>query len=400
MVIEIIIALGVGILFGIITGLTPGIHVNLISLLLISASSFLLDYFSLLSLSVFIIAMSITHSFIDSIPSVFLGAPDSDTALGVLPGHRYLLNGQGYLAVKLTLIGSFGAIILSLILFPFLIPVVKYGYPLIKNYIGWFLLGVVIFMILKDSNKIWALILFLLSGTLGVIVLNLPYLKNPLFPMLSGLFGTSTLIISLMGKENIVKQRIDSELNLNKKKTFKALISGQASGFLTAVFPGLGSATAAVLSMQFTKDLDEEAFLILIGSINTVNFTLSLLTLLVLNKARNGAVITIQKLIEVVSLNHVLIFLAIALISGSIALILGLKIARGFSNLITKINYKGLVIGIILFIVLLTFILTSALGFLVLVVSTFLGMIAPEKGIPRIHSMGCLLLPVMVYFLI
>ena len=131
-----------------------------------------------------------------------------------------------------------------------------------------------------------------------------------------------------------------------------------------------------------------------------MNFTLSLLTLLVLNKARNGAVITVQKLLETITLTHILVFLCTALIAGGFAFILGVYISRGFSSLITKINYRALVIGIISFIFILTIVLCNPLGLLILLVSTALGMIPPEKGLPRIHSMGCLLLPIIVYLLI
>ena len=76
---------------------------------------------------------------------------------------------------------------------------------------------------------------------------------------------------------------------LKKSKTIKALLSGQFSGFLTSVFPGLGSAQAAIISMQITPDLGDHGFMILVGAINTANFTMSLATLYVLNKARNGS---------------------------------------------------------------------------------------------------------------
>jgi len=400
MIFQVILALLIGVVAGIITGLTPGIHVNLISLLLLSSAPVLVRFFNLTSLAIFIIAMSITHTFLDSIPSIYLGAPDSDMALGVLPGHRYLLKGHGYAAVKLTLIGSLGAIILSILLFPLLIPVVKHGYPLIETYMGYFLLLVALFMILRDKQKLWALIVFLLSGTLGLIVLSMPNLSNPLFPMLSGLFGISTLIISLLRRESLPAQITIKETPLDKKKTIKALVSGQASGFLTAVFPGLGAATAAVISLQFTKKLGDHGFMILIGAINTVNFTLSLLTLLVLGKARNGAVITVQKLLENITLAHILLFLCTALIAGGTAFILGMLISRGFSKLIMKVNYRVLVLGIISFIFILTIILCNPLGLLILVVSTAIGLIPPEKKLPRVHSMGCLLVPIITYFLI
>lgn len=267
---EILLSIFAGIFFGIITGLTPGIHINLISLLLLSISPFLLSYVSLLSIAVFIIAMSITHTFLDSIPSIFLGAPEASTALGVLPGHRYLLRGNGLMALKLTIIGSFGALLLSILLFPILLPIVKFVYPAIKDYIGYILLFVVVFMILRDKFKLWALFIFLISGVFGFIVFNLN-LKNPLFPMLSGLFGISTLLISLFQNQKIPKQKITSDIKLSRSKTVKALFSGQFSGFLTSIFPGLGSAQAAVISMQITPNLGDHGFMILIGSINTAN---------------------------------------------------------------------------------------------------------------------------------
>ncbi|MGM0409019.1 MAG: tripartite tricarboxylate transporter permease [Bacteroidota bacterium] len=100
MFLELILAILLGLMFGTITGLTPGIHLNLISVMLLSASPILLQYTNPLALAVFIITMSVTHTFLDSIPSILLGAPESDTALGVLPGHRYLLKGQGLMAVN------------------------------------------------------------------------------------------------------------------------------------------------------------------------------------------------------------------------------------------------------------------------------------------------------------
>ena len=50
--------------------------------------------------------MAITHTFIDFIPSIFLGAPDEDSVLSILPGHKLLLKGYAYTGIILTLYGS------------------------------------------------------------------------------------------------------------------------------------------------------------------------------------------------------------------------------------------------------------------------------------------------------
>ncbi len=396
---EILIAVLIGVAAGTFTGLTPGIHINLLAVMLVAVSPLFLDYTNPLVLAVFIIAMSVTHSFVDSIPAIFLGAPESDTALGVLPGHRMLLQGHGLMAVKFTLIGSFGAILLSVLLFPLFLPIVKYGYPLIESYIAHLLIATVIFMILRDNKKFWAIFTFLTTGLLGLIVLNTPNISNPLFPMLSGLFGISTLIISINAKQNVPFQHCTDNTDMDKKLTTKALISGQFSGFLTAVLPGLGAATAAIMSMQITRNLGNGGFLTLIGSINTVNFTLSLTTLYLLDKARNGSIIAIQQLLDNTTLSSLIVYLASSLVAGCLGVFVVIKLGKIFAEKITKINYMKLVLAVIFFITALVFLLSGLIGFLILIVSTALGLIAPITQITRTHAMGCILLPVIMFFL-
>jgi len=396
MLLKIMIAIGIGILAGVFTGLTPGIHINLVSVMMLSISPWLLLYTNPVVLCVFVVAMSVTHTFLDSLPSIFLGAPDADTALGVLPGHRYLLRGNGMMAVKLTLVGSLSSLILSAMMFPLLLPVVRCGYPLIVPYIGWMLLTTVVFMIFRDRNKAWAVLVFLLSGAFGLIVFRMETLKDPLFPMLSGLFGISTLIISLLESQSIPPQEESDEIQLKPWITMKALFSGQISGFITATMPGLGASTAAVLSMQITRKLGDHGFMILMGAISTANFVLSLVTFQVLSKARNGSIIAVQKLIGEPS--NILLFIVTALVAGGTATVLALFIGKGFAKLIGRVSYARLVSAVIVFIISLTIILTGWLGLIVLIVGTAIGILPAKAKVTRTHAMGCLLLPVMIYF--
>ena len=128
--------------------------------------------------------MSITHTFLDALPSIFLGAPDSGLELSVLPGHKLLLEGRGYEAVVLTAIGSLFAVILMVAFAPIGLPLIKTIYPIIQNFIPYILILFSILLIYRDTkSKSLALIIFLLSGVLGLITLNLQ-LKEPLFPLL------------------------------------------------------------------------------------------------------------------------------------------------------------------------------------------------------------------------
>ena len=121
MLLEIIIALIIGVSAGTLTGLFPGLHVNLVSVFLLSISPTLLKITSPISLVVFIVAMAITHSFLDFIPSIFLGAPDEDSFLSILPGHELLKKGRGYEAVILALFGSLTALPIILLFIPLFI---------------------------------------------------------------------------------------------------------------------------------------------------------------------------------------------------------------------------------------------------------------------------------------
>ena len=89
--------LGTGL--GVLTGLVPGLHVNNIAVIMLSLAPALLvglmflqeygipELFIPVLLAVVIVAMSIAHTFLDFIPSTFLGTPEGETALSVLPAR-------------------------------------------------------------------------------------------------------------------------------------------------------------------------------------------------------------------------------------------------------------------------------------------------------------------------
>ena len=251
--IEILIAILLGVIFGIITGLAPGIHPNTVVVFLLAISPLLLNFTSPLILAIFIISCATTNTFTDSIPSIYLGAPEESTALSVLPGHRYLLQGKGHEAIMLTLIGGLFSLILGLILLPLLIPFLKFIYPYLKESVPYILIISTFILILKERiSKIFAFIIFLMSGILGVITLNFPNLNQPLFPLFTGLFGISTLLISLNSNTKI-KEQIVSYPKLNKKDVVLTTPISVFSGFLVSFLPALGSYQAAIIGTSLMR---------------------------------------------------------------------------------------------------------------------------------------------------
>jgi len=398
--IEIFIAIILGVLTGIISGLTPGIHINMISLLVLSASAFLIKHFgvNMITLGVYIIVVGVTHTFLDAVPSIFLGAPDENTILGVLPGHRYLLKGNGLMAVKLFTIGSFFGLLMGVILFPILYLFTKYAYHGLERYFALLLIASCVFMLWRDEKKLWAILVFSLSAILGMTIFSMN-LKDPLFPLLSGLFGISTLLISLKEDNKIPEQNNETYTKLEKKKTFLSLVAGNISAFIVSTFPGLSSSIAATMSVQFFKDLGDKGFMILMGCIGTSSFVLSLVALYTIDKARNGAVIVIAQLLPEISFNILIVFLIVSVIAGAISTILALWFGRIFSKVISRINYKMLVWTIITFVTALVILLTSWKGLLVLITATALGMIPGIVKVQRTQSMACLIVPVILYLM-
>ena len=400
MLIELFLALILGIIAGTFTGLAPGIHINLVAALLFISSATLLALTSPIVLACFIVSMAVAHTFIDFIPSIFLGAPEESTALSVLPGHKMLLQGRGYEAVKLTTIGCFFGIILLLILVPIFTKTLPPIYETLGFLVPFALIIASAFLVIKEKNPVLGLIIFLSAGILGILALNFYALKEPLFPLLTGLFGASAIIISINEKTSLPNQKITKE-KLKFKDFFSLFPSAVVSSSLCSFLPGLGSSQAAVLGSQLEKSSSKpENFLVLLGMISTLVLGLNFAALYIISKSRSGTGIIIQRLIPEISISQLWILLAVMLVSASIAVFLSLLFARIFAKNISKFSYRKLNIAILAILVVMSIIISGWLSLVVFIATTSLGILAISSGVRRIQLMGCLIVPVILYFLI
>mgnify|MGYP001568652675 CR=1 FL=1 len=400
MLIELIIALICGVSAGTLTGILPGIHINLIGSILISASVGTLINISPIYLIVFIVAMSVVHTFIDFIPSIYLGAPQDGTELSILPGHELLKKGKAHEAVLITLLGSLIAIFLICFLSPLLIFTIPKLNSLIKPIIPFLLITISVFLVFQEKNKIFsALIVFLLAGILGLITLNLE-LKEPLLPLLTGLFGASSLIISIKQKTQIPKQKISTikEIRLTKKDIIS---SGILSTFFSSVLgflPAIGSGQIAVISSTFKK-INNKQFLFSLGLINPFMMILSFLTIYTIGKGRTGSAVFIGEILGKISIEQIILILFVSLISGVIAFIIGIKLSKLFAKNIGKINYSKVSIFVLFFLLIIVTIFSGFLGTIIFIISTATGIYCIQSTVRRIQMMGCLLLPTIFLYL-
>jgi putative membrane protein len=382
------------------TGLIPGIHINLIGIFLLSLSASLLNFTDPIYLAVFITAMAITHTFVDFIPSIFLGCPDTDTELSILPGHELLKKGQGYQAVLLTCYGSLLSLIsLVLILIPFLLFSAKfYNFLRTPYLLASILIFVSLFLILLERKKFSAFFAFSLSGILGFCVLNLENLNQPLLPLLTGLFGSSMLILSIKNKIKIPEQKIEKPTE-KKSSIARAFFGSIIASPICSFLPGLGAGQAAIIGNTFARTT-QKGFLILLGATNTLVMGISFLTLYTISKTRTGAAATVKEIIGTPTTEYILIIIFIIFLSGFLAFFITEFIARIFSTKISKIDYTKLSIITLLILLIVTTFISGILGISVLIVSTFTGIYIINLKVRRTQMMGCLLLPTIIWYLI
>jgi len=394
MLIELIIFILLGLALGTFTGLTPGIHINLVGAILISTASLSFFQINSIYLMALIVSMAITHTFVDFIPSIFLGCPDTDTGLSVLPGHEMLKQGKGYEAIALALYGGFAATILLVLLsFPSTL-IISNLYPLLIKGIAYILIVTSVFLIFLEKNKFSAFLAFSLSGILGLCVFNLD-LKEPLLPLLTGLFGSSMIITSIKDKVKIPEQKITFPKITSSRPLFGSLIASLLCGFL----PGLGSGQAAILGTTLAKSNDKKDFLFLLGATNVLVMGFSFISLYAISKTRTGAAVAVQEILGELNIPSFVLILMIIFISGIAAFFISMLLAKYFSDKIAKINYDFIskIVLVILTSIILLF--SGIKGFLVFFVSTLVGIYCISLKVRRTQMMGCLLLPTIFFYL-
>lgn len=400
---EILFFVLAGVAAGTFTGLIPGIHTNTVCMILLSLFPLMLSYgIPIHGIIALIISMTITHTIVDFIPSVLLGAPDDSTALSVLPGHKLLLEGKGLEAIYLTIIGGVGVVILFVLFLPLLLKILPTLYETIKQHIQ-FILTVIVFVMIGIEKglkgKFFGSAIFFLSGILGLIILNSTVLpaNEMFFPLFTGLFGISTLLISLNKKVKIPKQEKETT-NVDRKLAIFGSIKAFLSGLIVGILPGVGSAQATVLSQLATRKKDDKEFLVSVGGINTAVALFSLVSLYSIGRPRSGAAVAVARILGSFGLNELILLVASGLIATGIAAILTLKLSKKFLKLVEKVPYDKLSLGIIAFLILLTLIFTGPLGLFVLLISTAIGLLAPLTGVKRSLCMGVLILPVIFFY--
>ena len=382
-----------GTTIGLCSGVVPGLHINLLGMIIAQAGR--LHELSWLFVSVMIFSAAASQIFSAFLPSILLGAPGSENFLAALPGQKMLIRGMGLRAVFISVAAALLGMLLGVILLaPFTIAA-PLLYSLVSPAIPYALLIVSFSMFMREETakkKIWAFVCFTLSGLAGLFALN-SQIRNPLTPMLSGLFGAGMLISSLIQKSSIPPQN-KHWMSLPPSIMRNSILSVLSAG-MVCLFPAIGPAQAAAVASELSN-AEGEDYLAISGGISSANLILSLGTALALGKARNGATA-----LAVIKPDPVLIgvLAACALISASVSAALVLRLSPAILSLIQKANYRNVSIISIFAMLVGSAVFSGVWGVLLFLTSAAIGLLANLLGISRSSLMGCLVVPVVVNYL-
>ena len=377
-----------GISAGIIAGLIPGLHSNNVAVILATTPFFGIE------ITAFMLSMCITQSFVEFIPSTFLGAPSENTFESVLPAHKLLFEGKALEAINHTIFGGIIAVIIGAILtIPFFIFLEQNSNQIIIITPIVLILALIIF-ISEEKNfnkKLIILFVIIAAGGHGLLF------KDQVFALITGYFGISGLIYALKEKETSVKLK-QSETCEIKKETIKDALVGVMGGAIVSVMPGIGSNTAGGIINTMRKTTHPQNYLTMLGAINTSNFFFSFAMLLALSKARNGTMIA---LMDKIFYNQETLFIGtiIMLLSAGVGGIATIIIAKKAINLFNEKNTKIINILCLVFMITLVGALNGLNGIIAMIFAASLGIYTINQNIRRSTLMSSLIVPTIFFYL-
>jgi putative membrane protein len=383
-----------GVALGTVSGLVPGVHVNTMAGLLLSLSPILVASLGTPVLAAALVAALVTHTFLDCVPSTFLGVPDADTAVMVLPAHALCLEGRGREAVRLSALGSAAAVVWALpfsFLFLTLLPAFQ---SFIDLWIGVLLLAVACYLVVFSESPEWAAGVFLVSGFLGLFTFRYSFLAwnggtGVLMPLLSGLFGVSVLLSASGGR---MPPQSAAVTYPDGRELFRCSCAGSLAGAVVGWLPGLSNATAnAVLASAIDYGEDRLGYIVATSAANTANAFLGLAALYAVGRTRNGVMVALDTLdtppftalLSVAALAAALAYAATVLFSGT-------------AGVFSRVPLRPLNAAVILFVTFLSFLLCGPFGLFVLAAATLVGIVPTLVEVRRVFCMGAVMVPVFL----
>jgi len=397
----------------------PGLHVyNLIGLIVVYYSIVSL-YMSPLEIAIFTLAMTVGYVFMSIVSTVILSAPDDSAVFILFPSQRFALQGRAFEAILLTAVGSLISILFLAVATPLLNIVIPVLVQIERSYLGVIvgLLAVYLFITewpkdlgvynkpllqkLKEAyaNIIAGWVTYILSGLLGIIVLwrnPLPLTASytSLLPVFVGLFAVPSILLNLIAKFEIPRQRFQTSLDITKKELAHGLISGIAGGGFAATIPVVTAGIGAMITGQMTAVRRENAFMVSQGASRAAYYVGALFFLfLPFRYVKGGAARMLSFFYDSYSLYDLYIAAAMMCLAAVLSFMVLIPISKKMVKIAEKYGIRHLSIASLIAIVVIVWFFTGWQGVAVMVVATFVGLIPILFHSRRTMCLAVLLVP-------
>jgi putative membrane protein len=386
-----------GICLGTASGLVPGLHANTLALLLAGIAGSVPGPPRFVGAAM--LAAGVTHTFLDIVPTLALGVPDPAMAAGALPSHRLVLEGRGREALRLSAIGSAGAVVCAV---PLAVPVTLVMvrlYPRIGTHLSVILGGIGALLISTEPGwrqRIGALLSLVASGGLGLAVLDTPVsglapVSDILVPVFSGLFGAPILLAAITGIG--VPPQADPAVTMSRRSIAVLATIGTLCGGIVGYLPGVSSAIAATLALGLTSERGPRAFIVTTSGVNTATAVFALFALVALGEPRTGVLVALQQAHLPVVLPALLSAVGIAAV---ISAILVPTIGDRYLRTVGQLDPVWLSVSVLVGLLGLSAVFAGLFGIMTFAFATVIGHIPPRFGCRRATLMGVLLVPLIL----
>jgi putative membrane protein len=386
-----------GISLGTVSGLVPGLHANNFALLLAAIAPTIPGPARYVGAAM--LAAGVVHTFLDVVPALALGVPDSAMAASALPGHRLVLRGRGREALRLSALGSVLAVVFAL---PLALPVtaaMERFYPAIRANLSLVLGCVVVLLVLTERShlsRIGAALSLTGSGALGLVALDVPAggvlpAGDMLAPLFAGLFGAPVLIEALGGEG--VPPQADAQITTSRRFVGGVAFVGTLAGAVVGYLPGISSAIAATGALVVLPARGPRAFVVATSGVNTANTIFALFALVALGNPRTGVLVALEDAGVPVVLP---LFLASIAIAAGVGFVLVVLLGDRYLTAVGNADNTRVSVGVLALLCVLVVAIAGVVGLLVFVVSALVGLIPAQFGAKRANLMGVLLIPLAI----
>ncbi len=367
-VLDFLLGFGLGAL-----GLVPFLHTNTLLSGLPDASALL------------VVVLAFSHLAFETLPSVFFGVPTEGQGVGALPAHDLVRRGRSRAALQAAMVGLVVGVLGALSLaatFWIFGPSVASALRPVRS---WLLAALAVVVLISDGPRVRNVVALGIFGVMGFAVFSLP-LREPLFPLLTGLFGIPALLFS-----NGVPARLEGPpVRLSRRWP----LVGSLLGLFSVLLPALSPSWVASIALLLLP-ADGVAVVGLVSAIASSRMVFDFLAVPVLRVARSAPSVHWKS--AGVSAEQGVLLLAVGLAAFLLAVALAGRLAEKWCIFMRWIPSAWLSAGLFALVLGGAWLLDGSWGVFVLAWSAAASVLSLRSGIARKYALGVLVVPAAAY---